>query len=73
MRKITTQINHKLFLLFFIGLLLFNYPFLSLFSNRNELFNIPVLFVYLFAVWTFLIILYARFIEGWQKKNTGDA
>ena len=42
-----------------LGLLLFNYPILSLFSIDGLLFGIPVQFVYVFSCWLALILLLA--------------
>jgi len=49
--------------LFFMGLLLFNYPILTLFSNEGLIWGIPVLYIYVFTSWTILIGLIAWVIE----------
>ena len=56
----------RLAALFIAGVLLLNYPLLSLFNHPGELWGIPTLYVYLFAVWGALIGLMARAAE------TGD-
>jgi hypothetical protein len=42
--------------LFLLGCVLFNYPILTLFNLRVALFGIPLLYLYLFAVWTVIIL-----------------
>jgi hypothetical protein len=42
--------------LFLLGCVLFNYPILTLFNQRVALFGIPLLYLYLFAVWTAIIV-----------------
>ncbi|HHO47264.1 MAG TPA: hypothetical protein ENN06_02225 [Desulfobacteraceae bacterium] len=39
-----------------VGFLALNYPLLSLFSKIRLLFGIPVLYIYIFAVWYLFII-----------------
>ena len=43
--------------LFIVGLIFFNYPILSLFNLNKIIFGIPILYVYVFMVWFFLILL----------------
>jgi hypothetical protein len=43
--------------LFLLGVLLFNFPFLAVFSVSRSLGGIPVLYLYLFAAWSLLIFL----------------
>jgi hypothetical protein len=42
--------------LFLLGCVWFNYPILTLFNKRVALFGIPLLYLYLFAVWTVIIL-----------------
>jgi TRAP-type C4-dicarboxylate transport system permease small subunit len=52
------QKRPTLIVLFFIGVILFNYPVLSLFSDaKQEIFGIPLLYAYVFTAWALLIIL----------------
>lgn len=51
-RKPKTELLIGLFLL---GCVLFNYPILTLFNQRVTLFGIPLLYLYLFSVWSILI------------------
>jgi hypothetical protein len=46
-----------------LGLLLFNYPLISLFSNEDRVLGIPVLYAYLFAAWTMVIALVALIVR----------
>ena len=47
--------NGRLITVFFLGALVLTYPLLSLFDRSTLLFGIPLLFLYLFAVWGGLI------------------
>jgi len=49
--------NKRLVSLFFLGCLLLNYPILSLFNVRTFVFGIPLLCLYIFSVWSALILL----------------
>lgn len=55
--------GQRLVALFLLGCLLLNYPLLNLFSGQGEIFGVPVLYVYLFAVWALLIGLMALVVE----------
>ena len=56
----------RLVALFLLGLLLLNYPLLSLFEKPGEIFGIPLLYAYVFTVWMLLIGLMALVLE---KRN----
>jgi hypothetical protein len=43
--------------LFLLGVLLFNFPFLAVFSGTGALGGIPILYLYLFAAWSLLIFI----------------
>ncbi|NNG02081.1 MAG: hypothetical protein HKM93_22035 [Desulfobacteraceae bacterium] len=47
----------RLAALFLVGFVLFNYPILSLFNLPAMVWGIPVLYLYLFAVWVLIIVL----------------
>jgi len=49
--------NKRLISLFFLGLLLLNYPILSLFNVRTSVLGIPLLSLYIFSIWSALILL----------------
>jgi hypothetical protein len=44
--------GQKLWLLFVAGALLLNFPLLAIFNRAATLGGIPVLYVYLFGIWT---------------------
>jgi hypothetical protein len=50
--------------LFLLGCVLFNYPFLYVFNHPMQVVGIPLLYLYVFAAWTLLIVLMAWVIEG---------
>ena len=58
--------GERLVALSVLGFLLFNYPLLALFNRPGMLFGIPVLYVYIFAVWCLLIAAIASVAEGRQ-------
>jgi len=61
--------NARLIVTFFIGVILLNYPILSLFSNKEkELFGLPLLYVFIFCTWAVLIVM-AAYIVGLQSKG----
>ncbi len=43
--------------LFLLGLLLFNYPLISMFNRPALIWGVPALYLYLFSVWFIIIIL----------------
>ena len=49
--------NKRLISLFFLGCLLLNYPILSLFNVKMFVLGIPLLCLYIFSVWSALILL----------------
>ena len=55
--------GQRLVALFLLGFLMLNYPLLNLFAGAGHLFGIPVLYVYVFAVWALLIVLMALVVE----------
>jgi hypothetical protein len=55
--------GQRLAALFLLGFLLFNYPLLTLFTGSVQVFGIPVLYFYVFAVWALLIALMALVVE----------
>lgn len=55
--------GERLVAVFLAGLVLFNYPLLSLFDGGKAVFGIPLLYVYVFVVWAGLIALMAWIIE----------
>lgn len=55
--------SERLVALALLGLLLFNYPLLSLFSGGGQVLGIPVLYAYLFAAWATVIALVALIVR----------
>jgi O-antigen/teichoic acid export membrane protein len=55
--------GQRLAALFLLGLLLLNYPLLNLFAGSGEIGGIPLLYLYVFAVWAALIGLMALVVE----------
>jgi len=53
--------------LFLLGLVLLSPPLLSIFNGPGWLFGIPLLYIYLFAVWGALIGLIALASERWRR------
>jgi hypothetical protein len=47
-----------------LGFLLFNYPVLALFNRGGTLFGVPVLYVYIIAIWAALIAAIALVAES---------
>ena len=60
--------NKRLFGLFLLGCVLFNYPLLSLFNLKTMVFGVPLLFFYVFTGWLVLILLAA--IATITRKHT---
>ena len=55
--------GQRLAAVFLLGCVLFNYPLIALFNKPGEIFDIPLLYFYLFGVWALLIALMAWAIE----------
>jgi len=60
-------IKQRLVAVFLCGLLLLYSPIVSLFDRVGLWFGIPVLYVYLFAIWVILIVLMAWITERPSK------
>ena len=52
-----SAISRRLFGLFLLGVILFNYPILSIFNQEKFWFGIPMLYLYMFSAWLLLILL----------------
>jgi hypothetical protein len=57
------QSKEALIILFVIGALILNYPFLHLFDRPWTLFGIPLLYLYLYMVWFVMIVLLIVIVE----------
>ncbi len=55
--------GQRLAAVFLLGCMLFNYPLIALFNTPAKLFDIPLLYLYIFAAWMLLIGLMAWVIE----------
>ncbi len=53
----TEKRNRRLTGLFLLGMVLFNYPILSLFNLDITLLGLPLLYVYFFTMWLAIIVL----------------
>lgn len=58
--------GQRLVALFLVGMVLLNYPLLSLFSVEGTLWGVPILYIYLFVSWLSIIVAMALLIE--QRK-----
>jgi hypothetical protein len=68
-RRLTGE---RLVAAFLCGGVLFNYPLLSLFDRRVDLFGIPLVYLYVFVAWAGLIALMACVIEGREGREGGE-
>ncbi|MCP4286839.1 MAG: hypothetical protein GY792_20745 [Gammaproteobacteria bacterium] len=57
-------IKQRLVAVFLIGLLLLFSPVISLFDRKELLFELPVLYLYLFGAWLLLIAAMAWVVRG---------
>ncbi len=55
--------GQRLAAIFLMGWLLLNYPILSLFARAGDIGGVPLLYAYLFGIWTLLIVLMAVVVE----------
>jgi hypothetical protein len=61
--KRSSMTGQRLAAIFLMGCILLNYPVISLFARRSDIGGIPLVYAYLFGVWTLLIALMALVIE----------
>lgn len=64
--------NERMTFLFVVGLLVFNPPLLLMFDTTDSIFGLPVLYVYLFLSWAFLVGLAALSMEGQITADEDD-
>ncbi len=55
--------GQRLVAVFLFGCVMFNYPLIALFNKTGKVFEIPLLYFYIFTVWAMLIGLMAWAIE----------
>jgi hypothetical protein len=67
---ITTE---RLVALFLLGIVAFTPPFLGIFNTPRLIFGIPLLYLYLFAVWGLLIGLVALTVHLSADENDAEA
>jgi hypothetical protein len=61
--------NERLIVLLIIGFITLNYPLLSLFSKVKLVFGIPVLYLYIFTVWSVFIGCMALILEKTSSSS----
>jgi len=54
----------RLFFLFLMGCLFFNYPLLSVFNRNGDFFGLPPLYAWLMGSWLALIVQMAWVVES---------
>lgn len=67
-----SQTSDRLIALFLLGVLAISPPLLAIFRAEEMIFGIPLLFFYLFAAWTGLIVLLALAIEARRGRGAGE-
>lgn len=55
--------NERLVVILIIGVIALNYPLIFLFSKVRVLFGIPILYLYIFTIWSILIVCIALILE----------
>ncbi|CAI06217.1 hypothetical protein [Aromatoleum aromaticum] len=55
--------GQRLVAVFLTGVLLFNYPVLSLFDRPESFLGLPMLWVFLFGIWALLLVAVAWIVE----------
>ncbi len=63
------QKSKRLVALFIFGFIFLNYPILSLFNVKITLFGLPLLYIYIFGVWSLLIFLSALVVSRSGEKT----
>lgn len=56
----------RLLALFVFGSIFLNFPLLATLDTGQTIFDIPLLYIYLFGIWAVLIALSAWIIERWR-------
>ncbi len=64
--------GQRLAAVFLLGCVLLNYPILFLFNKPGEVFDIPLLYIYIFGAWALLIGLMAGVIERRTREFPPD-
>lgn len=64
-----TSLKWKLLGLFFLGLVLFNFPILELFALKKLIFGIPSLLFYLLVIWLVYILILRSIVDSPNEKK----
>lgn len=67
-----THKDQKLLIISCLFLVLFTFPVLSIFNSESSINGIPVLYLYIFAVWILSIITIFRVIKKESKEIKKD-
>jgi hypothetical protein len=65
--------GERLISLLIVGILLLNFPLLSVFSNKYLFLGFPVLFLYLFIIWGLIIGAMVIVFHDRSRKPSGPA
>ena len=63
------NLNESWIIFFVLGMIMMNYPFINIFSKDNQLFGIPVFFLYLYVGWLVSILVIYLFILAIDHKD----
>ncbi len=55
--------------LFFLAVLAFNFPLISIFGKGRSVFGFPILYVYFFVVWVVLVAMVYFWVEKKSKNQ----
>lgn len=55
--------------IFFLAVLVFNFPLISIFGEERSLWGFPLLYIYFFIVWVVLIALVYFWVERQDKDH----
>lgn len=59
---------------FFLALVFFNYPIMSLFNTGAFMMGVPLFYICLFTGWSVIILLILLTMEtGWKRKNSDSS
>lgn len=72
-RPVPKRKGERLISLLIVGILLLNFPLLSVFSKTHLLLGFPVLFLYLFIIWGLIIGAMALVLRDRPRISSGPA
>ena len=67
------QKTRRLVGIFLLGIVLSNYPILSLFNLDRLALGIPLIYLYMFSSWAVIIFLILLVIQPWAAKENQTA